>query len=174
MRNLILSSLLLLPILAVAQEGPAMSPPKELDIFKPMIGTWGGKLDATFPGMPESSIDMKLAFSWDGQFIKNVASMDMGGMKMTETMYFGWNAEKSKYQSWAFTNWAPTPRIEWGVVEGNKSVWTCEPWDGGMGQKTVSRTTITVKDEKTVHFLLEFQMGDKFTPVMNGDITKIK
>lgn len=174
MRTLILSSLLLLPIFAVAQDGPSMSPPKELDIFKPMIGTWGGKLEATFPGAPESVVDMKLVFSWDGQFMKNVASMDMGGMKMTETMYFGWNAEKSKYQSWAFTNWAPTPRIEWGVVEGNKSVWTCEPWDGGMGQKTVSRTTITVKDAKTVHFLLEFQMGDKFSPVMDGDITKVK
>ncbi|MBL8059660.1 MAG: hypothetical protein JNK63_02965 [Chthonomonas sp.] len=172
MRKLMISSLFLLPLWAIAQDMPAMTPPKEMDVFKGMIGKWSGKMTWEMPDQPKMEFMMKMENSWDGQFMKSANVMEMEGMKMTETMYFGWDPEKKKYKSWSFTNWAPTPRIEWGVVDGNKSVWDSEPWDGGMGEKTTTRATMTIKDAKNVHFLLEFKMGDKYAPVMSGTLTK--
>lgn len=149
-----------------------MAPPKEMDHFKGMLGKWTGNMTWEMPDQPKMEFVMKMENSWDGQFMKSSNVMDMDGMKMTETMYFGWDAEKGKYKSWSFTNWAPTPRVEWGVVEGNKHVWNSEPWDGGMGEKTTTRTTMVIKDAKTVDMTLEFKMGDKFTKVMWGTLKK--
>lgn len=169
MRNLIFALLSVATCVALAQEMPA--PPKEMDIFKPMIGKWKGKMSWDMEGQ-KTDFTMVMENVWDGQFVRSHNTMDMGGMKMTETMMFGWDPEKGKYKSWSFTNWAPTPRIEWGTVQGNQQVWISEPWDAGMGEKTESRSTITRKDAKTCEFLLEFKTDGKFAKVMWGTLTK--
>lgn len=151
-----------------------MNPPEEMDVFKSMIGKWTGKMVWEEPGAPKMEFTMTMENTWDGQFVRSSNVMDMGGMKMTESMYFGWDAEKKKYKSWSFTNWSPTPRVEWGTFDAKGiSTWVSEPWDAGMGEKTESRTTITPQGTNKVNFLLEFKKDGKFGKVMGGTLTKV-
>lgn len=148
-----------------------MEAPAEIKKLGWMVGEWTGTIKMNMQGMEfESQSTMKNEF--EGQFLKSASVMDMMGMKMTETMYMGWNAAKNRYESYAFSNFSPKPRIEYGTMEGDKMTMTSEPWEVGGEAPTVGRGTMTKKSDTEIHFILEFKEGDKWVKVGEGTYKK--
>jgi hypothetical protein len=155
-------------------QAPSMDSAPELKKLDWYIGKWSGKVKWTMPGMPEAEEAMSFTNTWDGQFLKSTSVMDMMGMKMTESSYLGWNPKEKRYESYTFTNFAPTPRIEHGEMKGeNTMVFTSLPWDVG-GMEMSSRATLVKKSDTEVSFVLEFKMGDKFEKAGEGTFKKQK
>lgn len=154
-------------------QGPATEPPAELKKLSWYIGEWSGKVKWSMPGTPLTEEDMSFKNEWDGQFIKSTSVMSMSGQKMTETSFTGWNPKTKKYFAYTFTNFAPTPRVEHGEVDGDKFVFTSEPWEVG-GMEMVGRALVAKKSDTEVGFVLEFKLGDKFEKVAEGTFRKKK
>lgn len=161
-RHLILILMLFVAGASRAQE--AMMPlPEELKKLEWMLGKWEGSIKWTMPGM-EGEAKMAFEATWDGQFQKQSSTMEMMGMKMIETAYIGWDAAKKQYSMYTFTNFAPTPRVEYGKFDGTTWVSISEPWATGMGS-TVSRSTIVKKSNTELDLTVEFKEGDKWNKV---------
>lgn len=150
---------------------PSLEPPAEVTAMKWMVGEWTSKVHWTMEGQ-EMDADMTLKNEFEGQFLKQTSTMDMMGMKFTEVGYLGYDKAKKKYYMYTFTNYGPTPRIEWGTLENNKMVMISEPWDAGMGAPMTSRATLTKKSDTEVHFVLEFKNGDKWDKAAEGTFKK--
>jgi len=163
--------MLMLSPMAVWAQMPNLTPPKELDVFSSWMGSWESTVKWDMMG-EKMDTPYTLKIEREGQFIKIYAVMDMMGMKMIETQYIGWNAEKKKYESWTFSNWAPTPRHEWGTTEGTKFIFISDPWEASPGEKTEGRATMDPKSDKEIQFTLEFKMDGKWTSVATGTFTK--
>ena len=156
-------------VCAVAQQGP--TPPAELEKLAYMLGDWEGTFSWTMPGM-EGDMKMQLKCEMDGMFLRQTSKMDMQGAVATESAFFGWNAAESRWDVWTFTNFAPTPRIEHGTLEGSVLTVTSEPWAvEGMGE-VVSRSTISKASDSEVSFKLEFKQGDQWMEVAHGLLKK--
>lgn len=148
--------------------------PAELKAMSFYIGTWKGNVTWSMPGMDAATEETSMVNTWSGQFIKSESKMNVGGMEMVEATYIGWDPEKKKYSSYAFTNISATPRIEWGVAkDANTFVFESEPWDV-MGQKTVGRGTMTKVSDTELKFMLEFKSGDSWMKVAEGSFKKVK
>jgi len=144
----------------------SFDPPQQVTDLKWMLGTWTGKGKMEMMGTAmDTSITMTTTM--EGQFLKSVSVYDMGAVKMEETQYVGWNEEKKEYTSWAFTNLAPTPRIEHGKMENGAMVMTSESWQGMVGRGTMKKIS-----ETKVGFLLEFQNESKWDKAMDIELTK--
>lgn len=152
---------------------PDMAPPAEVKKFDWMIGEWAGKATFTMPEMAPMDVAMTLKCEWDGQFLKQAVVNDFGIVKMTETFYLGYNAASSIYTSWAFTNFAPTPRIERGTMSGDTLIMISDPWTAG-GETHVSRSTMTKVDANSMKLKLEFKDGDKWVMAMDATFTRVK
>lgn len=150
---------------------PSLEPPAEVSALKWMVGEWTSKMHWTMEGQ-EMDVDMTLKNEFEGQFLKQTSVTDMMGMKFNEVGYLGYDKAKKKYFMYTFTNFGPTPRIEWGTFENNRMVMISEPWDAGMGAPMTSRATLTKKSDTEVHFLLEFKNGDKWDKVGEGTFKK--
>lgn len=150
---------------------PSMDPPAELKKLDWYIGEWMGKVKWTMPGMAPTDEEMSFKNEWEGQFIKSSAVMSMSGQKMTETSFVGWNAKTKKYDSYTFTNFSPMPRIEHGEMDGDKFVFTSDPWDVG-GMEMIGRASMVKKSDKEIAFVLEFKLGEKFEKVGEGTFKK--
>jgi hypothetical protein len=146
---------------------PDFNPPKELDVFNKLIGSWEATVKWDMMGEKMDSL-YTLKVEREGQFIKMTSVMDMMGMKMTETQFTGWNAGKKKYESWAYSNWAPTPRHELGIMDGTKFISTSDPWEASPGEMTEGRFTMDLKSDKEFPMILEFKMEGKWTTVATG------
>ena len=157
-------------VLGLAQT-PTIDPPAELKKLDWYIGEWTGKVKWSMPGMPPTDEEMSIKNVWDGQFIKSSSIMTMSGQKMMETSFVGWNAKTKKYDSYTFTNFAPTPRIEHGEMDGDKFAFTSDPWDVG-GMEMIGRASMVKKSDKEFTFILEFKLGDKFEKVGEGSFKK--
>lgn len=171
MRYLALLCLFVLGTAALAQ--PSMAPPAEIRKLDWMLGTWEGSFNWDMEGT-KSVATMKMVIDIDGQFQRQVTTMEMSGMKITETAYLGWNAEKKKYGMYTFTNFSPEPRIEWGDEKNGEMIFFSEPWNSGMPEKTSSRATLKKLNDKEVSMVLEFRAGDKWTKVADGTFKKTK
>lgn len=168
-----LISLAAMPVVAFANAQQA-DVPAELKAMSFMVGTWKGKVTWSMPGMDPATEESTIVNTWSGQFLKSESKMNVGGMEMVETTYIGWDPEKKKYSSHAFTNIAATPRIEWGVAkDANTFVFESEPWDV-MGQKTVGRGTMAKVSDTEIKFMLEFKTGDSWMKVAEGTYKKVK
>ncbi|MBX3119786.1 MAG: hypothetical protein KF784_12020 [Fimbriimonadaceae bacterium] len=169
-RLTLIFSTIVLAALCIAQV-PNLEAPAEVKKLDWLIGDWSATVKMSMQGMDfETKYTMKNEF--DGQFLKSTTLMDMMGAKMTESMYIGWNSTKKQYDSWAFTNFSPDPRIEHGTLTGDKMVMVSEPWNVGDGAPTIGRGTMTKKSATEIHFLLEFKEGDKWVKVGEGTFTK--
>jgi hypothetical protein len=156
--------------LGIAQE-PQMAPAPELKKLEWFLGEWNGKVKWSMPGMDATEETMSFKNEWEGQFIKSSSVMSMSGTKMTEVGYIGWNPKTKKYDNYTFTNFAPTPRIEHGELDGDKMTFTSDPWDV-METPVVGRATVTRKSPTELAFLLEFKMGDAWQKVAEGAFKK--
>ena len=157
---------------AMMSAGQEMGPSPELKKMDWMIGKWSGNVKWSIPGTPETEAPMDYECTWDGNFIKSSSTMEMAGMgKMTETGYLGWDAKNSKYVMYVFTNFSHDPRIERGTLDGNKLLMVSDPFNV-QGQDIVGRATQTRKDDGSVHFLLEFKMGEEWAKVAEGTFKK--
>jgi Protein of unknown function (DUF1579) len=153
---------------------PDMAAPVEMKKFDWMVGEWTTKSKWTMPGMEPMDVASSFKAEWDGQFLKQVASSEfVGFMKMTETMMLGYDASKGEYVSYAFTNFAPTPRIEHGKLTGDVLVMVCDSWDV-MGSVSTSRSTLTKLSNDEAKFKLEFKEGDKWSVVTEGVYKRVK
>ncbi len=153
---------------ALAQE---MGPPAELKKLDWFMGDWSGTIKWTFPGMAGEGV-MSFSNVWEGQFMKNSSSMDMNGQKSTEVGFLGWNAKTKQYDSWTFTSFAPTPRVEHGTLTGDKIVFLSEPWDV-MGMAMESRAAVSKKGAAEIYFLLEFKMEGAWTKAGEGTFKRV-
>jgi hypothetical protein len=152
-------------------QAPSMEPPAELKKLDWYLGEWSGKVKWSFPDMPASEEDMSFKNEWEGQFMKSTSTMSMSGMKITEVGYTGWNAKTKKYDSYTFTNFAPTPRIEHGEIDGDKVVFLSEPWEV-MGADMTSRVTMMKKSAAELSFTIDFKMGENWQKVAEGSLKK--
>ncbi len=157
---------------AFAQQMPDLTPPAELKKLDWMIGTWTGTMPMDMEGMKFDSVGT-MKIDMDGKFMRTVSVMDMMGMKMTESMFLGYDSAKKQYVSWAYTNMSANPRIERGNFEGDRFVMTSDPWVMDMSpEASVSRSTFLKKSATTALFTLEFKMADKWVKVGEGLFTK--
>lgn len=152
-----------------AAQGP-MDPPAELKKLDWMLGEWTSTVRWTY--LTTTDVAYTVKCEWDGQFLRVTSRMEMLGMTMTETAYYGWDASSKRYRGWTFTNFSSDPRIESGTLNENALVMTSEPWNVGIGQPTVSRATLTRKSSTEIHFLLEFKDNDRWTRGAEGTFTK--
>jgi hypothetical protein len=153
---------------AFSQEPPTIS--AELKALEWQIGTWEGTVKWSMPGM-EGDSKMTMKSEWEGLFMKQTSTTEMQGMKMLEVGYLGYDPDKKKYSFHTFTSFAPTPRIEWGTVEGTKAVFVSDPWNV-MGQVTSSRATVVKKGDSEMAFTLEFKQGNSWSKVAEGTFKK--
>ena len=147
-----------------------MSPPKEVKDLKWMVGSWAGSGKISFGGR-ETEISSTMTVVFDGQFLKAVSVDDSSGFKMTKTVMFGWDAAKSEYVSYTFTNMAPKPRIAHGKMDGNKLVMVSDPWEAG-GMTAVARETVSKNSDTKCGLMMEFKKGDKWDKGMDFVLTK--
>lgn len=154
-----------------AQMLPPLSPEmKKLDWF---LGSWSGKVNWTMPDMTGET-DYAFTNEVVGQFIRSTSKMVVAGMSIEEVGYIGYDPDKKKYSSHTFTNMAPTPRVEWGVADGDsKLVFHSEPWNV-MGSATSSRATILRKGADEMSFILEFKTGETWSKVGEGNFKRKK
>ncbi|HZH97891.1 MAG TPA: DUF1579 family protein, partial [Fimbriimonadaceae bacterium] len=134
------------------------------------IGEWSGTTKWVMQGM-EGEGPMTMKNEWEGQFLKSATVTEADGVKMTELSLLGWNAKTKKFDSWTFTNFGATPRLEHGELEGDKLVMASEPWDV-MGQKMEGRGTMTKKSATEILFILEFKMDGKWVKAAEGTYRK--
>lgn len=161
------------PLLALALSLPvaASAPRQEVPVPKPvadlawMLGTWSGKGTIAFGGR-ETAIESTTTIGFDGQFLKLVSADASGGFTMTKTVMVGWDASKSRYDSYSFTNLAPKPRIAHGKMEGNKLVLESEPWEA-EGMTAIARETMTRISPDQLGVMMEFKIGEKWAKGMD-------
>lgn len=146
--------------------------PKELKDLEWMLGEWSGKATWEFPGAPKMEAEMSFTTVWDGPFMKSTSAQDMGGMKVIETMYMAWDADKKRFSSWTFTNFAATPRIEHATMEGGNFVAISEPWSIGMPEPMISRATTIRKSDTEFEFTLELKDGETWAKAGWGTFKK--
>lgn len=154
---------------AASAQGP-MEPPAELKKLDWMLGEWTSTVKWTY--QMEMDVPYTVKCEWDGQFLKSTSKMDLMGMAMTQTAYYGWDAAAKKYRGWTFTNFSPEPRIESGTVSGDTLVMISEPWNVGTGELVVGRMTLTKKGATELHVVLEFKEGDKWVNAAEGTFKK--
>ena len=151
-----------------------MAPPAEMKKFDWMVGEWTSTSKWTMTGMEPMDVTSSFKAEWDGQFLKQAATSDFAGFtKMTETMMLGWDAKRGEYVSYAFTNFAPTPRMEHGKLTGETLVMVCDSWDV-MGDVTSSRATLTKVNNDQLKIKLEFKEGDKWNVVTDAVYNRVK
>lgn len=148
-------------------------PPEEVKKLAWMVGTWTGKMKWSQPGM-EMDMDQTMTCDMVGNFLRCVTKTVAGGFTMEEYGYIGWDPAKKKYSSHTFTNIAPTPRVEWGVVAGNTMVFESEPWVAMGAEAIIGRGTLTRKGDDECVLILEFKEGAKWTKVAEGTFKKKK
>lgn len=158
--------------LAFGQE-MQMAPPAEVKKLDWMIGDWTSKATFTMPEMPPMDVTMTIRCEYDGQFLKQTVVNDFAGMKMTETFYLGWDPTTKKYVSYAFTNFASTPRIERGTMTGDVLTMVSDPWTVD-GTTHVSRAIQTKTGTDSMRLKLEFQVEGKWAPAMDATVTRVK
>jgi hypothetical protein len=172
MKRMFCNVLLLLGLVSgvLAQD---MSPSPEFEKIKWMLGEWTGTTKMSFPGMPEMESATIMKNEMDGFFMKFSSDMEMGGMKMTENGYMGWDEKLGKFKTWTFTSFAPTPRIETATVSGDSVVYVSEPWEvPGMPSATTSRVTVSKNGANGMKMLLEFKDGENWMKVGEATYTK--
>jgi hypothetical protein len=171
MRRFLIATILVVSTAGLAAaQAPDLQPPAEVSKLGWLAGKWSGSGGFSFGGM-EMTVNIGMEVGFDGQFLKIVSKNDYGVLVATETMMLGYDAAKSRYTSWAFTNITPVPRIEHGTLEGDSLVMVSEPWPV-MGQDTVSRSTMTKLGDTKVKFKLEFKAGESWEPVAELELTK--
>ena len=149
---------------------PSTEPPAEVKKFDWMIGKWKGAGSMALQGM-EMSFTTEMTNSYEGQFLKSVSTIDYGMIQVTETMFTGFDPGKGEYFSYAFTNMAPKPRIEFGKLDGETLVMVSEPWEI-MGQSISSRATMKKTSDTKARFVVEFKMGDAWEKATDMELTK--
>jgi hypothetical protein len=158
--------------LAFGQE-MEMGPPAEIKKLDWMLGEWTTKTSFTMPEMGPMNVTMTVKCDYDGQFLRQTVINDFDGIKMTETFYLGYDEATKKYVSYAFTNFAPTPRIERGTMTGDVMTMVSDPWTAG-GMTHVSRATQTKLNNDTMKLKLEFQVDGKWVTAMDATISRKK
>lgn len=168
MKRLFTAVLFLIPLVsALAQD---MSPPKEITDLGWMVGTWSGTGKIAFGGH-EVEITSTMTVSFEGQFLKAVSADKSAGSTLTKTTMTGWDAAKSQYVSYTFTNMAPTARIAHGKMNGSKLEMVSDPWEA-EGMTAVDRETMSKLSDTKCGFMMEFRKGDKWVKGMDFVLTK--
>ena len=153
---------------------PDLGPSPEMQKWNWMVGDWEASATWNMPDAPPMSVESTMKVEWDGQFLRHTSVSDFDGMmKMTETLMFGYDPFKEKYYSSAFTNMAPTPRIEWGTLKDDTLVMVSEPWQI-MGDESVSRATMVKVSDDELKLKLEFKYGDDWVVVTETTMKRKK
>ena len=168
MKRLLAAAIFLTPMVSAFTQD--MSRPKKVADLGWMVGTWSGSGKIAFGGR-ETEIESTMTVAFDGQFLKTVSVDKSGGFKLTKTSMLGWDAAKSEYVSYTFTNMAPKPRIAHGNMDGAKLVMVSEPWEA-EGMTAVARETTSKISESKCGFAMEFKNGDKWIKGMDFVLAK--
>ena len=145
-------------------------PPSQITDLNWMVGTWTGSGKFAIHGM-EMDMNVTVTCSIEGQFLKTVAVNDYGAIKMEETQYTGYDAEKKEYFAYSFTNVSPAPRVQRGKLEGNSLVMLSEPWTV-MGESMTARGATTKVSATKMKMGLDIKNGDKWDKASEFELTK--
>ncbi len=155
----VLASLVAASSTVLAQD---MEPPQELRKFEWLVGRWHGTTEMTIEGENMKS-ETWTEVSWEGQFLKMSTRYgpEMGD-EMFEISYLGFDAKKGKFSMHTFTNFAATPRVEWGNSK-DKDTWVflSEPWEI-MGTDYKSRATIDKMSANEFWLVIQFNMNGRW------------
>lgn len=167
-RRLVLAALVVLPALTAFSQGPTR--PKQVTDLGWMVGTWTGAGKFSLGGQ---TVDTKLSIvvTFDGQFLKEVSTADMGAFKSTETMMLGWDAAKNQYSSYTFADYAATPGIKHGTMTGESLTLVSEPW-AMEGMTVLSRSTMTKVSDSKFKSKMEIKNGEKWDTAMDIELAK--
>ena len=153
---------------------PELGPGPEMQKWDWMVGEWESTSTWSMSGTPEMSVESTTKVEWDGQFLRSTSVSDFGGMmRMTETRMFGYDPKTKRYFSSAYTNMAPTPRIEHGRLVGSTLVMVSEPWQID-GDESVSRATLVKVSDDEIKFTLEFRLEDDWVVVTDATMKRKK
>ncbi len=153
---------------------PDTSPAPEMMKFDWLVGEWESTSTWAMPDVPEMSVETTMKVEWDGQFLRHTSVYVYAGfMNFTETLMLGYDPTTERYSSSAFTNMAPTPRIEHGRLVGSTLVMLSEPWLIN-GEESVSRATVVKTSDDAFRFILEFKDGDDWDVISDGTFRRKK
>jgi hypothetical protein len=172
----ILVSAAILSGMALAQEMPDMTPPKEMEKLQPMVGTWKGKEKHYEPGNTtpmEVESTMTYSMVLGGHFLKGEYKTEMPGMgAFSGMMMSSYDPAVKKYVLYWFDSMSNTGMRAESTMTGPKWDFVSEEFDmPGMG-KTKMRTTIDIKSTTSYNMTVEMQMGDQWHKVLDGAYTK--
>jgi hypothetical protein len=170
-RAIAAASFLVVAAFSIGQNASDLKPPKQISDLSWSVGKWSGSIHWTEPGTPEMDVMTTLVIDLEGQFLREKMTQEMMGLPITETAYMGWNEKEKRYDCWAFSNFAASPRIEHGTIDGKKWVFESEPW-AVMGQSVVGRSTVVMVSDTDMRMTLEFKMGDNWAKVAEGTLKK--
>lgn len=168
MNRLLTAAIFVLPLISALAQDPGA--PKEIKDLGWMVGTWSGSGKIAFGGH-EVEITSTMTVSFDGQFLKAVSSDKSAGSTLTKTTMTGWEAAKSRYVSYTFTNMAPTARIAHGKMDGGKLEMVSDPWEA-EGMTMVDRETMSKISDTKCGLTMEYKSGDKWIKGMDFVLTK--
>lgn len=162
--------------MALAQEMPNMSPPKEMDKLKAFVGTWKGKVKLFDPGgSPPSEVDATIntSLTLGGRFLKSEFASEMPGMgPFTGLQLVSFDPAVKKYQVWWFDSMGDFGVKGDSTSTGPKFVFTTEEFEmPGMG-KSKMRTSMTTNSATSFSMTVEMTMGDSWFKFLEGSFTK--
>jgi hypothetical protein len=174
----IFSTSILIASAALAQEPqmPDMKPPKEMEKFHSMVGTWMGEEKHFEPGAPQpievtSTTVYRLVLGGhflQGDYKTSIPGMgDFSGMQM-----LSYDPQSKSYQMVWFDSMSNMGLKGASSASGPEYVFVSEEVDmPGMG-KTRMRITTMVKSSTMYTMKIEMQMGGTWTKFMEGEYTK--
>ena len=164
-------------MIAPAQQDPMMgAPPKELKSLSFMVGTFDCDFQMWEPGSTQSS-PMKgtitTAESLNGMWIESRHESEMMGMPMKGLQMTSYDAAKKQYMAYWFDSMAPGALEMWGTLKGQTLTLVSKPVEvPGMPGKMSFRATTSMKGVGKVLFRLETNMGQGWSKMMEGMMTR--
>src|SRR5688572_24149174 len=171
---------LLTPILlvvassAIAQQMD-MTPPKELNAIKYMLGTWTGTEKYTMGGPPETGTSTVVSsMGVGGRFVTGTHTAVSKSMKLHGMHLMTYDPQIKKYRAWWFDNMSSEAMELTGGFIGKSLVMTSKPIAiPGMEGLHSFRAAWTQTGARSLTFLLRTRQGDApWTTAITGKYTK--
>jgi len=173
MRYLSVVFLMLVAMLAMAQDPKSSKPPEEMALISFLLGKWEGKEKMSFGEMKSEGTGghhMQLALG--GRFIESHyrgKSEAMG--EMEGRLFLCFDETTKKFQSWWFDKAASGTLAMTGEVKGESLVMESKPVEmPGMGLQTFRAVFAKKGDQLT--FELSMKQGNAWAPMIEATYSK--
>jgi hypothetical protein len=163
-----LLSLFTLLVLQLSSIAGPLSP--ELKVLDHYAGTWQGTL-SSFPG---ATIDIQVAWTLDGKFLRHSLSVSAGSsagiFEMMQMMTF--DKAKGVYRSWGFSSTGGSSEAE-GTWDPESKTLTWKESNVAAGTLTVSKAVFT-DDDTEDYTSVTTDREDKIVQKLKGQKKRVK